>query len=568
MTSKWQPTLAVPNLKCPGYGTKYQWKNKHQISQHEPSSSPEEGRLIPLAAATTSNAIVRCHKHKLTSEPLVISPPSNGTFAYPATWFITPSPSPPLPLIPINDGSKLLISHYFGSVCKINSCYHSPADSLRTITQGLMSSSRLVFFCVLSMSAAHLSLIQPRSYDKSLVYLTEAISLLRLQLSNLFDKAITKAQREQGLDQTLMGIILIGISTSWHKSSGLGLEHIVGSRVLLQEYVCPRLYDGSILDRQKLGFFIGLQAYWETVASFLLDQDLEQLDYLQKSCVEMSADTIYVHPWTGISSMIWVLLAKAGCVARKRLRLLAEASCLSQAEYTAQMNQLLQQASTIEAQLLDYELPSASCIDNTFADHASIADLERIAQCCRLAALLELYRAFGSLWDTRSRLEISAVKSQIWQMEPEGVEPSDFYLDADIYSILTLRILRILRCISPNSSTRCLQPILLLIAGSNVSYKTAMVFPYTTVEDYGTPDSSFTPSNAVQAWRQFVYQRIARVERWVKLDSLRRMRMILTEVWTSTDALRSTEQDMLMDGETQCIHWIAIMEEKGLHFLF
>jgi hypothetical protein len=415
------------------------------------------------------------------------------------------------------------------------------------------------------MSAAHLHRLNPNWSGESLVYLTNAISLLRLQLNDVLDEVSTGMEREQSLDQALIGIILIGISTSWHKSSGLGLEHIVGSRILLQGYVCPKLYDGSALDRRKLSFFIGLQAYWETVASFLLDQNLEQLDYLYDACVELSVDTIYVHPWTGISSTIWALLAKAGCVARKRLLLLAKSPCSDQVGSSAEMNLLIQQATVIEAQLFSYELPPASHIDGTLGDHTSMADLKRIAQCCRMAAFLELYRGFGFACDTQSTLDMLSAQLPMVEWESESTKLQDSSLNTDICSFLTFGILKTLRQISPESSTRCLQPMLLLIAGSSLLYEGIKVPPCAATLGYETADSLSTESDTIRAWREFVYKRIACVEQRVKLDSLRRMRETLTEVWTCADTV---QVDTPSNCEAQHIHWINIMEENGLRFIY
>lgn len=513
------------------------------------------------------------------------------------------SPYSPWSLSPSHNGATRLISHYFHFVCNINSCSDSPDDSLRTVTRGLMSSSRLIYFCVLSMSAAHLYHIDPQWSRESLVYLTQAISTLRVQLKDVLDKASRRSSVEHNLDQALIGIILLGTSTSWHNASELGLEHIIGSRILLQEYVCPRLYQCSTQNRRKLSFFIGLQTYWETVASFLLDQDLDQLDYLYKACIELSSDPIYVHPWTGISSTVWVLLAKAGCVARRRLRLLADSSCYEQSDLTTQMDQLVLGAKTIEAQLLSYEIPQASNVNTNSTEHASIPDLERIAWCCKFAALLELYQAFGSIWDTQPALEILSTEWQFLKRSLDLGESQDSIFYTNIYGFLSHGVLRLLRCISPDSSTRCLQPFLLLIAGSVLvadggvddHSHTTTLLPEVTYAKGANPqdpnlikltgslcvtlskpqvggtwlnDSLSVSLGPISTWRDFVYQRITCIEQAIKLDSLRRIRTILLEVWACNDAIQSTEPRPADNNLGKRVHWINIMEEKKLHFLF
>lgn len=501
----------------------------------------------------------------------------------------TPSPCHYQPQSPADDGARRLIWHYFQFVCSINSCSDSPLDSMRTVLRGLMSSSRLIYFCVLSMSAAHLHRVHPGWSGESLVYFTRAISTLRLQLNDVLEKASASTSVEQDLDQALVGIILLGMSTSWHNASELGLEHIVGSRILLQKYVCPRLYDGSSPDRRKLSFFVGLQTYWETVASFLLDQDLDQLSYLHEACIELSADTIYVHPWTGISSTAWILLAKAGCIARKRLHLLTEWSGSGRANVSSQMDELMEQATILEAQLLGYELPLASSISNSCTEHASIPDLYRIARCCKYAALLEVYKAFGSIWDTKPALDTLTEEWNTWKDALDLPEFQGSFVYTDIYEFLSLGILRILQCISAKSSTKCLQPFLLLIAGSTLcenSTEASCDVLSTLGEDMRdvnieavghTPTPAFSPwssqllqlkSTPTSAWRQFVHQRITTLEQWTQLDSLRRIRLILLEAWACNDGVRRMDPDCADDSMTQHVHWINVMEEKQLQFMF
>lgn len=646
------------HLTCPGYEKRYHWKGKHQISHQNnigstnvslsspftrppiaTTTGPEctllqttyrsgQGNILGNECRAHHNGCGKEYSDQVTAYldepthspdqgPLVIS-------ALPAaeadkenvsifragdtanTLTFTWASSPPFrPFPAMHDATTELISHYFNSVCIINSCSASHVDPLRIVTQNLMSCSRLIHFCVLSMSAAHLHHINPQWAVKSLEYLTKAISTLRVQLQDIFDETSIRTPTEHKLDQALVGIIILGMSTSWHGSSGLGLEHIAGSRALLQKYFLPKLYDGNALDRKKLSFFLGLQTYWEAVASFLLDQEPDELEYLYGACIELSTDSIYVHPWTGINSTIWVLLAKAGCVARRRRRLLGGKACSvtdGQANISLEMDRLVQQAKIIETQLLSHELPPSPKVDGTDTEHASITDLERIARSCKFAALLELYRAFGSALDYRSTLGVLAAE---WRLSRDLAEPQHQFSNAAIHEFLSLSVLNTLRSISENSSTRCLQPILLLIAGSTLSEKTTgsnldigtlplrilhapganegnpdvemadlgfNTIPQSYPSIFGSAvrphDSSLFRFDTMQSWRQFVYGRITRLEQEIKLDSIRRIRMVLLEVWAYNDTRQTTIPSTTEGAIAQVGHWIDIMEEEKLQFLF
>ncbi|KAF5656714.1 rieske 2Fe-2S family [Fusarium heterosporum] len=249
------------------------------------------------------------------------------------------------------------------------------------------------------MSAAHLRQVDPQWSLDSAEYLSETLSALREQLSEIVTKAQTTTVTRQTVEQTLLGVIMLGMSTSWHGTSGLGLEHIQGSRALFQRYIYSTSNELTPSQWPKLSFYLGLQAYWESTASFVIDQDIDKLDTLHTACVSLPVEANYVNPWTGVSSTLWVLLAKVGCLVRKRRILLRKRQYSHSRDGTAelQIQILYQQAVTLEDQIITYTAPDISPFEATQDNQTIIAHLKLIAQCCRLSALLELYRASGSI---------------------------------------------------------------------------------------------------------------------------------------------------------------------------
>jgi hypothetical protein len=303
----------------------------------------------------------------------------------------------------MDDEHLELVSHYFTSVCVINSCYDSVINPFRTEIKTLMSASRLIYYCVLSMSAAHLIRNNRRWSPRSLEYLTEALSALAQEVAQVIaGRTTSSAAAELNVDQVLLGVIILRMTTSWHESSGLGLEHVVGSRILFQqrvrdefEYHHPPLWP-------KLSFYLGLQAYWKTVISFLIDQDITELDYLHAAFNKLPLEKIYPNPWTGISTVVWILLAKVGCVIRRKRILTAVHGGRPSA---TSLRQLHKDAKLLETQLLNCAIPNDSKVEDIHDERTPLGHLQDIARCCKFAALLELYRAFSTVM-TGSRLNL------------------------------------------------------------------------------------------------------------------------------------------------------------------
>lgn len=502
---------------------------------------------------------------------------------------------------PMPDRQMALVWHYFQSVCVINSCYDSDLDPLRVTTRELMSSSRLIYFCVLSMSAAHRRRDEPQLALDGAEYLAEAVSTLRRQLAEILAEGPGLTISDNRAEQTLLGVIILGMTTSWHGSSGLGLEHIKGSRALLQQFLGLQPSESTSQDWTKLGFYLGLQAYWETVASFLLDQNLDQLDYLYQLCTKIPEDAISVHPWTGVSSTLWILLAKAGCLARRKRACLLGGQSKDKVvpnpiELSPDLQQLQFEALALENQLLHSATPDVFRAGSTQDEQTPISHLEAIARCCKLAGLLELYRSFSSICDPLAVMCPLSAMDGTWCFETSASEPLTI---TAIYRMLSLNILKTLYSLPHDSNTRCLHPIFLLIAGSTLS--TGLIGrdsmqpmqthsapslhnqqpppvmprkqgnPHVGIDkitlDKANQGFASTDLGDLYFWRQFVDRRMTELEGVINLDVLRRMKTILHKVWACNDLLEATITSN--NGEPFAFaYWMDIMELHHLEFLF
>ncbi|RSL70871.1 hypothetical protein CEP53_001757 [Fusarium sp. AF-6] len=153
--------------------------------------------------------------------------------------------------------SSLLLDHYFSNVCQMNSAFDSLHNPFRSEVSRMIINSPLLFYCILSMSAAHLYQGDEPKSRIALEFQTEAISYLSIELSQLDTTtpktvedidtipaplAVRKVDRVQ--DDVLLGVILLGMTSSWHDSSATEL-----------------LDDASALEREIIKFripFVGL----------------------------------------------------------------------------------------------------------------------------------------------------------------------------------------------------------------------------------------------------------------------------------------------------------------------
>lgn len=106
----------------------------------------------------------------------------------------------------------------------MNSCFDSHQNPLRTDIVNMLTSSALIWNCVLSMSAAHLFQNQKEKLGVARGYQVDAISCMTTEVSRLCDDTDGKPENsppEMALvyqggtkkELLLLGIILLGISS-------------------------------------------------------------------------------------------------------------------------------------------------------------------------------------------------------------------------------------------------------------------------------------------------------------------------------------------------------------------
>ncbi|KAF3804207.1 Beauvericin cluster-specific repressor BEA4, partial [Colletotrichum gloeosporioides] len=553
-------------VSCPGYGQRIKWSTKHERRPPQSSSAtksyigvsnpsplqPGADNADYVSTYTSSMRIAKkaCERSSPVAHTRAVSlgdtstpmrkSVGNETF----TNLYTPT-----------DRQSLMLNHYFVVICQVISNFDSAANPFRNEVSSMLDTSPLLYHCILSLSAAHLHQNDTGQANISLQYQTEAISNLSKQLAETsvvkskepdttrVESSSTQISKSLTVkDDVLLGAILLGITSAWHDASSTGLPHLYGTRQLFKGWTSSNNLDHP--DRRSdmtpvQTFLSSSMMYWEAMSSFIHDQNLDVLDYLEIFDQSSEASSVTPCPWTGVGSSVFLHLAKAGTLVRNK-RALRSLDFVKNGEFHRQALHidLLNEASSLEQAILSYELPVMYRVQDVGDPRTPPDHLLVIARCYQLSTLLEIYRAFPEL-------ATSNIVEDSGRLRKSGVEGST---QPDVVLQLALGILKRLRGIPASSGTVSTQTLPLLIAGSALRQSFAS----------GAIGSQF-PNTDMLHFREFVRTRVLHLYRTVGLRIIKHVAIILNEVWSLMDT---------MDSEGACIqreiHWIDVMCEMKL----
>jgi hypothetical protein len=447
----------------------------------------------------------------------------------------SPSPSPSSS----DDVESLLVQHYFKDVCAIFSSFDSPLNPFRTTIGRIYKDSPSINYAIQSMAAAHLANTFPNMAATGVELQRKARKALDAELP-LARSGQTSATK------TFLSIMLLGLTTSWHDSSALGLEYLSTARDL----ILPKLFSrsrGAEVEREAQ-FFEESLIHWEMLMGFVTE---DAMSFSPKSGLRPSVMSrknapaargpngkIVPHPWTGIAPMIHFLFAEVGRLVRKERSMDRESSL-----DLRRRQENLQNAASLEEDLLAVDCPSVDDVIDYGDERTPKGHFVTIAEAYRLAGLLEIYRVFPSI--LRKRLGSDKFK---------GTEGVDFqfptprfetpFEDTDMklwLNSLAMHIIRSLESIPSSSGTFCIQPLILVVAASELRFVSSVDFFDVHAND----------SEVVSA-REFVIRRMQEFALRLPNKPLRMMIQLLKETWHQSD-------------EGHDAFWIDVMNEKGYH---
>ncbi|KAL4985305.1 fungal-specific transcription factor domain-containing protein [Aspergillus falconensis] len=566
-------------FECPGYKRALKWSSKYELGAEGPraerrtitdasrddmlqapvsslqgvrSPSVLDPHLLRNASShenfPASNSAAQDVTLDLTSALLDIELPgeSQGLSEW-TEWesFSGPSTLP----VPLQDQDTGISWHYFVQVCRINSCVDSDANFFRVDIGGLMASSPLIYHCVLAMSAAHLTGQKTNMLTTALDHRTKAHSYLTSEITNLKENKCCAplGYPADKLLEALLGSILLGMTDGWHNPSFLGTSHLHGARILFEQWISSA--QASLTGRLR-DYVSGLMAYWEAMASFVMNQSLDALSYFDTLRYEETS-RVHPNPWTGICTPLFVYLARVSTLARQRTLVKQLSTVQSRGDAQRQLHaDLLQLARDTESALVSYQIPSPEAIEDPGDPMTPVAHLQRIAHIYRLSALVELYRNFPSL------LEGSSQTSERPISEP---------CPAGKICAMSISILNLIAAIPLDSGTNCLLTVPLLIAGSTL--QSTQTLPVRRSPEQAPWDTicaelllASSQNDVQEHWQGFVRSRLQEVRRYVGIAAISRASEILEKVWARNEVRVAVGASKA--GEF--VQWIEVMVEEKL----
>lgn len=446
-----------------------------------------------------------------------------------------PSPNSTSP----DDVESLLIQHYFKDVCAVFSSFDSALNPFRTTIGRIYQESPSINYAIQSMAAAHLANTFPNMAAIGVELQRKARDALELELP--------LAQSGQAsATKTFLSIMLLGLTTSWHDSSALGTEYLSTARSLILPKLLSRSEEVEV--QREAQFFEESLIHWEMLMGFVTEDAMSfsppsglrprVVSKKNTPAARRPDGKIVPHPWTGIAPMVQFLLAEVGRLVRRERSLDRDSSM----DFRRRQENL-QNAASLEEDLLAVSYPSVDEVADTGDERTPKEHFVVMADAYRCAGLLEIYRVFPSI--LRKRLGSNRV---------EGIENVDFpfpmprfetpYEDTDIklwLNSLAMHILRSLETLPSSSGTFCIQPLLLVVAASELKFVSSVDF-----FDIHANDTE------VLSARDFVIRRLQEFSLRLPNKPLRQMIQLIKETWRQSD-------------EGQDSFWIDTMNEKGWH---
>ncbi|OGM41834.1 hypothetical protein ABOM_009663 [Aspergillus bombycis] len=459
---------------------------------------------------------------------------------------------------PKTDSSTILRGYYFAHTCRILSGFDSPTNPLREWVSTLSTQNAVVHFCVLSISAAHLS--QQQKYPElsmlALSHHTDVLSSLAAAVANLDARSLSLEPEsvvrspQSSAAALLLGIIMFGMTSSWHDPSSLGSQHLQAARAIFQGLYSERVGARS--------------SFLPALTSFVVDQrDLCPAAYLLPLCTPNEPWGL-INPWSGLSTRLFIHLSEVGAIARQlhhlRWKISSSSSSPTRAASKTALSlpdarqPLLSQARHLETLFTEYRLPASESVPETGDPSAPVPHFRILARVYQLAALLELYRMFPELLVRRQRPSLSG-RERVPELDDIDSESHSSQLNS-----LAITILALIASIPETSGTRATQMLALVIAGSTLRRPR-------TGDDGGTVSAGGhrvfafapTPAAEIEHWRSFVASRLQNLVCYVGLHAVQQAGLIVRESW-----IRADQAVPVCGRGLPIVHWIDVMAERGL----
>ncbi|KAL3418612.1 C6 zinc finger domain containing protein [Phlyctema vagabunda] len=596
------------HITCPGYATQpFVWSTKHEKvlvtnpDEPMPSSTKEliqeaEKSLVgdqKRDSPTASPAAITVQQ----TEPVVeeaadtdVRPANTSTNSQQLSSSALPSDSLAAIRNRLSQSNvpeflihvpTMLVEHYFDKVCTIFSSFDGTLNPFRSTVGRLWDGSAPIYYAIQSMAAAYLANHFPR------------MASVGVQMQRETYKCLYQGQQagkeNTDLDKTLLTVLLVGQTTSWHDSRDLGLLHLKTAKRINRKRREQQIQLGSsssdrALQRQN-EFFDQCIVYWDMLAGFV--EGIDEFDSSEAGASYNTIDTtssaiegngrVFPHPWTGVAPRVQQLFAQVGRLIRSFRRVNAQDATslnflsldlgfdIAMPQDSIATIEATLRAQALEEELLSTELPPLSNLVDAGDANTPVDQYLLLAEAYRCAALLEIYRVFpsillkrtpsvdGSMGDSPATDLDDPITDQFSSVfpVPPTQPPNDFLIS------LALHVITLLEKIPSNSGTRCLQPIVVIAAGSELRFSAPSNDPLSTF-----PPQTSSIFNSITAReidvahaRRFVLTRLQEFQQGLPAKPYIKAQQVIQETWARADL-------------GQDVYWMDVMEELGAQTIF
>lgn len=535
-------------VQCSGYGVRLRWSSKHErLRSYRPpsASSSKEIDAAPGSRYSHPSDVTRFshdQQQPLSSQTLSRS---------------------------LVDQSTALIDYWFSHVCRLWSTFDSDVNYKRQIAQIYCQRSLVVFTAMQTMSASCLAAQSEEARALLPSLESTAGDAIAQRMTALADLPVTGSQ-ETNMD-LMYALLALGTSLHWGRSSQHDGILFSSARSLMARWE----REPRNVDALHLAFFKQTLVYWEMLLSF----STQGLDHSglrerqrfspQANVLEaLSRDTLEnLQPWKaengpaasrgtrpnsscGISSDVVDLFGQALTLCRKSHR---------------QWRSHGQTASTIQIALrrdsghawdiwrelhaLDFEGVVQSDLIlgyplHTGDDHTPLDHHIHTAEAYRLAALLQLYLAFG---DPQKVADIESLTCKRFDTERHLWGPA---------CVLASEIVHTLEQMPSESGMRCMHLVLYISAAAGLVHLSKL---QEAAEDGGEPPAFHSTgtqyTQLVSDSRRTILHRLGQMQRSLASRPVNAAIELINSIWSAYDSDRNA-------------NWLDVLEEAQINMLF
>ncbi|KAJ2977136.1 hypothetical protein NQ176_g4544 [Zarea fungicola] len=425
----------------------------------------------------------------------------------------------------LRDPSSALCQHFFKEVISLYCTWDDRNNSMRVLIGRVWQSSGALYHAIQSMSAACLANTFPE-------FRAVAKREHSLALNSLRERPGVK-------EEEMMASFLIGHTSSWIEPNDLATERYETAVAVLKSWA------RESPDLPVLGFYGDAMDYWGMLLSFLGGikghGELSKCgEYLGGAADANRTKRVIPHPFIGICSGTCRILRDAGTLVYRYRKRLLEARFISQRDLDF-LRDCIRDARFIERRLLAHTLPETTDILTTEDCGTSKMDLIHVDEAYRCTGLLQLYRFFPDILDERY---CSWEECDLLHPKPPSKSPSKTERDAWLRG-LALHTIDILRKVPFESSTRCIQPFILIAASCELKKDQPICAPC----DDHIPYLDQSCLDVARA-REFIHSRLSAYAHVLPLPKVSMFKEIVTNIWRVLDS-----------GED--VHWVDVCKRMS-----